>query len=100
MNNILPKTTTPVRIPTIFNSGTSVIPMNDAYASAGYIEVSNTGGSAYAFMAAAAKAPDQKPKPKQYPRQVLRKLETIASGPLDHDAPVDEKEFLDWLNSD
>lgn len=46
------------------------------------------------------KQPDASPKPQQYPRQVIRKLEKIASGPLDPTAPVEEKPFMDWLNSD
>ncbi len=62
----------------------------------GYL--SNAGG-AYAVTAPAERRSPVE-EPQRYPRQVLRRLEKLASEPLDEAAPEGEQEFMDWLNSD
>jgi hypothetical protein len=81
------------------NSGSSTVvnTMSTMMPSTGveYHGVLASAGGGYVLAPAGAQN-----EPKQYSRAVLRKLEKLASGPLDDAAPEGESEFMDWLSRD
>jgi hypothetical protein len=79
-----------------YSAGLSLTGQLNYYGSMGYTII-NTGG---AFGVTTETKPIDPDLNKPYSRAALRKLEKLAAGPLDDEAPEDESKFMDWLNSD